>query len=205
MPLVSRLRRTLEKRWYRYTSTPRLIQMLNPEIDGEVARNLLEALRERLAYQDGTLEAVDWSGARLDAALLSSCRLSKANFSRTSLRGAYLGYSDLRQVNFAGADLSEAHLREANIENALLTGCSLRGANLAHANLTNARLIDADLSQANLWETDLRGSDLTGACLIDSKLHNVKTDESTILPDGRSCVAADNLMRFVGCVGLMSD
>lgn len=205
MPLVSRLRRSLAKRWHRLAPTPNLIQSLGAEIDSDVAHSLLEALRERMAYQDGSLEAVDWSGARLDAALLSSCRLSKANFSRASLRGAYLGYSDLRRGNFAGADLSDAHLREANIENAIMTGCSLRGANLAHANLTNARLVDADLSRANLWETNLRGSDLSGACLIDSKLRNVKVDESTILPDGRSCASTDSLLRFVSQVGFAPD
>ena len=205
MPLVSRLRRSLTKRWHQLTPTPKLIQALRAESNRDVAQGLLEALRERLAYQDGTLEAVDWSGAQLNAALLSSCRLSNANFSLASLRGAYLGYSDLRRVNFAGADLSEAHLREANLENALLTGSSLRGANLARANLTNARLIDVDFSRANLWETNLCGADLTGARLFESNLRNVKTDKSTILPDGAACASAESLMQFVARVGLAPD
>ena len=196
MSVTARIRRSLESRWYRYVPTERLILKIKQDKSGPAASVLLDSLRERMAFQDGSLEEVDWSLACLDSAVLASCRLTQANFARASLRGAYFAYSDLRFVNLEHADLFEAHMREANLQSANLNGCDLRCTNLARANLAGAELANANLSDANLWETNLSGANLTGARLTRCSLHNVITDTATILPDERSCRSTSELQAF---------
>ena len=196
MRVTARIRQSLESRWYRYVSTERLILKIRRGKSGPAASALLDSLRERMAFQDGSLEEVDWSLACLDGAVLSSCRLTQANFARASLRGAYFAYSDLRYVDFEHADLFEAHMREANLQSANLNGCDLRSTNLARANLASAGLTNANLSDANLWETNLCGANLKGACLTRCSLRNVITDMATILPDERPCRSTSELQAF---------
>lgn len=87
------------------------------------------------------------------------------------LRGADLGYANLKGVNLRGADLIEAQLSEAELQ-----GADLRGANLAGACLRETDLRNADLRGAILGETDLADAvfdyaDLRGAQLEKSNLH----------------------------------
>ena len=172
MPFLARVQQFVQTRLYRFIPTERLI--------AGVAQNnrpaALNALRERRAFQDGALEAVDWSSSQLNRAMLSSCRLARASFAQAQLQGAYLAYSDLRQANFEGANLA--------------------GANLARADLRRAVLTAADLSQANLWRTDLRGADLTDAAMIGCQISDVKTDAATTLPNGKSGGAAVDWREF---------
>ena len=196
MPIIARLRQSIIARWYRYRPTQRLIEQVVNN-DGESDINaLLDALKERLAHQDGTLAAVDWSDARLDGALLSSCSLTETSFSRASLIGAYFGYSDLRHASFEATDLQDANLRQALLEYANMSGANLSGANLARANLSHSILIDANLSEANLWETDLRGANLSRALLSGCAIQNIRTDQFTILPDGNHCGEPHELEAF---------
>lgn len=194
MPFLARVQQFFQTRLYRFIPTERLI--------ARVAQNnrpppaVLNALRERRAFQDGALEAVDWSSSQLNQALLSSCRLARASFAQAHLQGAYLAYSDLRQANFEGANLADAHLREANLAGANLTAGKLRGANFARADLRRAVLAAADLSQANLWRADLRGADLTDAAMIDCQISDVKIDAATILPNGKAGGAAVDWQEF---------
>ena len=196
MLIIARIRQSLKARWYRYRPTQRLIDLVVNNAGESDINGLLDALKERLAHQDGTLAAVDWSNARLDGALFSSCCLSEANFARASLKGAYFGYSDLRHASFEATDLQEANLRLALFQFANMSGANLSGANLARANLSHSILIDANLSNANLWETDLRGANLSRAVLAGCAIQNIRTDQSTILPDGNHCGEPHELEAF---------
>ncbi len=187
MHVIERLRQSLQLRWYKFVPTDRLIQQIRGGRGGSKSQPMLDALRERLAFQDGSLNSVDWSNAKLNGAALSSCLLSNASFAGANLRGVYFGYSDLSKACLKNADLSEASLRQARLESADLSGANLQSANLARADLRGARLVAANLSTANLWETDLRGADLSQAVLTACATHSVKVDQTTILPDGKAC------------------
>lgn len=194
MPFLTRVQQFFQTRLYRFIPTERLIVRVAQNSRPSPAA--LNALRERQALQDGALEAVDWSSAQLNRALLSSCRLARASFVQAQMQGAYLAYSDLRQANFEGANLADAHLREANLADAHLRGANLAGANFARADLRRAVLTAADLSQANLWRTDLRGADLTDAAMIGCQISDVKTDAATTLPNGKAGGAAVDWREF---------
>lgn len=195
--MINRLRQSLQLRWYKFAPTDRLIDQIRSGSGGSKTQAMLDALRERLAYQDGSLNSVDWSLAKLNGVALSSCRLYKANFAGASLRGAYFGYSDLRHACLKEADLSEANLREARLEGADMSGANLQSANLARADLRGALLVSANLVSANLWETDLRGADLSRAIMTACATHRIKVDQSTILPDGKSCRGAGGFKPFI--------
>lgn len=75
-----------------------------------------------------------------------------------------------------GADLSGARLdrilgSRGDFRGGLLGGASLRS---------------ADLREANFELADLRGSDFSGSNLQGARFHGVKSDESTVWPDGVS-------------------
>lgn len=197
MPVINRLRHSLQLRWYKFVPTDRLIDQIRGGSSGSETRAMLDALRERLAYQDGSLDAVDWSRAKLNGVILSSCLLPKANFAGANLRGAYFGYSDLRKACLKEADLSEASLREAQLAGADMSGANLQSANLARADLRDVQLVSANLTSANLWETDLRGADLSRAVMTACAAHSIKVDQSTILPDGRACRDVRGLRPFI--------
>ena len=184
MPIIGRIRQAIAGHRYRLMSTPALIAHIQSAQRDDVIPPLLNALKERLAHQDGSLRQVDWSSAKMNGALLSSCQLQGARFAKAELRGAYFGYSDLQAAVFAGADLQEANLREAILSGAELDRVNFRGANLARADLQNSSCVAADLRDANLWGADLRGSDLTGARMTNCILRLVIVDDRTVLPDG---------------------
>ena len=108
-------------------------------------------------------------GADLSGAILSGANLSGADLSRTNLSGA-----DLFRTDLSGADLSGANLLRAHLFEAYLSGANLFGAHLLGANLSGVHLFDADLSKA-----DLSGANLHFANLYNTKLENVKYDDTT--------------------------
>ena len=186
MPLIHRIQRAIGLRWYALKQSDSLIAMI---ADHSGARNtdvLLEALKERLAHQDGSLDHVDWSAAKLDGALLSSCRIRYARFPQAHLRGAYFGYSEISAADFTLADLRETNFREANLKDAIFDGADLRDANFARAVLTGGSFKAADLAKANFWHADLRGADLQDASMLDCSMVDVLVNQATRLPDGEN-------------------
>ena len=196
MPTLSRVRRAIGKRWYARTPTEKLIALVANQRRGKRADLLIDALKERRAHQDGSLDHVDWSSAMLDGALLSSCRLKNACFARAHLRGAYFGYSDASSADFTACDLRDANLREARLCNAAFDGADLRSANFARALLQGSSFVGADLADANLWGADLRGANLSQASIKNCTVVDIKTDAATILPDGERCSTEICLRRF---------
>lgn len=186
MQLIYRLQLAIGKRWYSLQPTDRLIAMIGDRSSSRNARILIEALKERLAHQDGSLDHLDWSAANLAGALLSSCRMNQAKFSSAMLRGAYFGYSDLRAADFSSADLRDAHFREARLDQARFDGADLRGANFARAVLAGSSFVKADLTKVNFWRADLRGANLKGALMCQCSVADAAIDDRTTLPSGAS-------------------
>ncbi|MDE2853355.1 MAG: pentapeptide repeat-containing protein [Chloroflexota bacterium] len=186
MPLIHRVRQTLGKRWYAIMPTDKLIALIGDQNHSGNTEMLINALKERLAHQDGSLDHLDWSSTTLTGALLSSCRLKHARFSAAQLRGAYFGYSNVCSADFTGADLRRANLREARMTNAIFDRANLQEANFARAILRDCAFVAADLSQANLWGADLRGANLTEASMVNCNVSNVIVDQSTTMPSGEA-------------------
>lgn len=194
MQLIHRLQLAIGKRWYSLLPADRLIAMIGNQSSPRHAHILIESLKERLAHQDGSLDHVDWSAAKLGGALLSSCRMKQAKFSSAVLRGAYFGYSDLREADFSRADLRETHFREARLDHARFDGADLRGANFARAVLAGSSFAKADLTNVNFWRADLRGANLKDALICQCSVADAVTDDRTSLPiepSGASGVCRD--------------
>ena len=120
-----------------------------------------------------------WCGWTKNYYILTGAILTGANLS-----GASLPYAKLH-----AADLSNADLRNANLQNANLSGANLSGANLSNADFSNANLNGANLSNANLNLATFDQASLLGANLRNAThayLQDVKTNSSTICPNGKS-------------------
>ncbi len=191
MRLIQRLEFAIGKRWYSRLPTDRLTAMVADQSNSRHIDIMIEALKERLAHQDGSLDCLDWSAANLAGALLSSCRMKQAKFSAAMLRGAYFGYSDLRAADFTGADLRDSHFREARLEHAIFDAADLRGANFARAVLARSSFVKADLTKVNFWRADLRGANLDEALMSQCSLAEALIDDGTTLPDGESSAGSD--------------
>ncbi len=198
MSIFQQMRRTFDKTRYKLMSTQRLIDEVRAVSGDGLVHPLLEALKERLAHQDGSLRAVDWSTASMNGALLSNCDLKQAQLSAAALRGAYLGYSDLRSACFTKADLREANLRAACLLDAVFDRADLRGANLARADMRGASLVASDMTNANLWGADLGGVNLQDATMTNCVLLNVAVNECTTLPDGKAVGERVDWTAFTG-------
>lgn len=184
MPLIQRIQRAIGLRWYALKPSDSIIAMIADQGAARNADMLIDALKERLAHQDGSLDHVDWSATKLNGALLSACRIRRARFSQAQLRGAYFGYSQISAADFTLSDLRETNFREANLKDATFDGADLRDANFARAILAGASFNGADLAKANFWRADLRGADLKDASMANCSMVDVLVNEATRLPDG---------------------
>jgi hypothetical protein len=109
--------------------------------------------------------------------------LSRADLRRAQLGGAQLEGTNLRHANLARAYMPNINLENAQLVNADLRDAHLRGARLSNADLREAHLEQADLRHATLHGADLRGANLSAALLEGADLTEVRTDDTTTLPD----------------------
>lgn len=87
---------------------------------------------------------------------------TRADFSRTDLRGFDLHNVDLSWARLDGADLTDANLEHACLHQASMRECVLVRANLRSALLSYADLTWADVAHADLHDTCFEGAILTG-------------------------------------------
>jgi uncharacterized protein YjbI with pentapeptide repeats len=134
---------------------------------------------------DADVRHVDFSGAILNRASLSSAWADKAHFNNAQLQGASLSLAKLQgarlynaqlqgvSLGFAklqGAGLGFAHLQGAVLEYAKLQGASLYGAQLQGAGLDHAELQCASLDGAQLQGASLEHTRLQGASFVQTQL-----------------------------------
>ncbi|MBK9125596.1 MAG: pentapeptide repeat-containing protein [Chloroflexi bacterium] len=153
--------------------------------DNITALAAIEELKERLHFQDGSMQGHNLAGARLQNVRLAKALMQLIDLTGADLRGAYFGETDLVKARLIKADLSDSNLREIRLTDADLTGAKLRGAHMAGADLRGALLRSADLTGANLWQAACQATDLTGADLTGANLTGVRFNSHTILPDGQ--------------------
>ena len=111
--------------------------------------------------------------------------LTGANLSGANLTGADLsGGAKLHAADLSNADLRNADLSYANLSGANLSGANLTNADLSHANLNGANLRNANLNGAIFDQASLLGANLRNA--THAYLQDVKTNSSTICPNGKS-------------------
>lgn len=154
--------------------------------DNAAALAAIAELKQRLHFQDGSLQGQNFAGAQLSRVELAKARLQLVDFTGAVLAGCYFGETDLSKARLLKADLTGGNLRDINLSDADLTGAILRGVHLAKANLRGANLRSTDLTGANLWGAHLHAANLTGALLIGVNLSGAQFDVSTVLPDGET-------------------
>jgi TIR domain/Pentapeptide repeats (8 copies)/Pentapeptide repeats (9 copies) len=118
------------------------------------------------------LSEVNFFGADLHEANLTTAELTRADLLDVNLGGAILLDARLSEVDLDSADLSEAKLGFADLRRANLTHVKARSANFAASELGAAVLREADLSNAQFHSADLSEADLSGAVLIETDLLN---------------------------------
>ena len=174
--------------------------LLSQAVHGDNITTLaaVEELKERLLFQDGTLQGMSFAGARLHKVQLAKARLQLTDFTGAVLTSCYFGDTDLSKAKLLKANLADGNLRECKLVDADLTGAVLRGAHLAKADLRGAVLRSTDLTGANLWQAHLHAANLTGADLKQANLSGARFNAHTILPDGQYWHAELDLSVYTG-------
>ena len=116
------------------------------------------------------LKALDLRGSDLRMA-----QMPRADFSGARLDGALMAFSDLRQASVRGASLHKTNFDGAMLDDADLSDTkgvkiSLRKANLVNADLSNSHFPGADLGQSSSTRARFDGTNLRGATLWKSNL-----------------------------------
>jgi uncharacterized protein YjbI with pentapeptide repeats len=120
------------------------------------------------------LEALDFSGARLDRLWLVRAEIVACRFDRARCRDCRLTACDIADTSFAGADLRDATLgpwyegRSTVYRRVDFSGADLRG-----IGSTSATYIDCDFSRANLRKVDFFSSSFI-RCRFAGELREVE-------------------------------
>jgi len=152
----------------------------------------------------GTLSEAKLQGASLRNARMVKAYVESAHFHKacmtalwardTALAEANIGNALLSRAELEGANFLQSYARGADFTGANMKGCtgdegSFAGATFVRADLEGIRFRamvfdDADFTGANLERADLRRCSLKGATLSPEQLREIRTDETTTLPDG---------------------
>lgn len=130
----------------------------------EINKQIKEANNYESPRTLGTLTQFELDRRLIDqSASNASCGLARLvplnmDFSRASLKGAFLNNANLPFIDLSYADLRFAQLRGADLRFANLTNANLKG-----ANLTGAKLDFADLANTELRDTRLETANATFA------------------------------------------
>ena len=167
-----------------------LDELTRRRIDQQEKRNLIAQMRskhldvsERAAQElnnrgwltDGSLKGVYLGRTNLQGAHLVDADLEAADLRDANLQGAYLTNANLEAVKLTAANLQSADLSNANLRAAYMFT-----ANLREAYLRGAKLMTADLWKANLEGAYLQKADLTGADLSRSQLQTADLTGATL-------------------------
>ena len=116
--------------------------------------NFAAADLSRSDLTDASAHGADFTGARLDAILVTRFRATEVNLTGASLVGTRLDHANLAGANLTNANLTGADLRHCNLAGATLTGASLQGVSLVGANLEDVDFTDIDLTGVDLSGID---------------------------------------------------
>lgn len=180
------------------------VNMVGTKLNGAqlYQSNLSDAILSKASLAAADLRGVNFSRADLTETNLNKANLLGANLQGANLRKAKITDPETGEITTkldsnarlaweivnepkTGRDLESKkldryNLSYANLKNAVLSHASLTWVDLSKANLEGATLYKADLTGTNLKGAILKGVNLTGA-----SLYRVKTDNSTICPNGK--------------------
>src|SRR5687767_7549585 len=103
--------------WTQFQSTEQLLKNLKTAPNDDAVA-ILEALKERLLHQDGSLKHLDLSGVKLNKATLAAAILEGVDFSKASLEHCYFYDAKLMGANFSQAKMTFANFRGASLSTA---------------------------------------------------------------------------------------
>ncbi len=169
--MIARLNRLVILLTFKVRSSSGLLRMLSQQPNGRVLL-ILDVLKEREVFQDGTAREADLSRLQGQNVRLAMALLERVSFQGADLREGYFGDGRLTGANFREADLRQANFRNATLNHADFTNANVSNAYFAGANLQGARFDGADLRGANFWGAHMEGVTFDRALF----------DEETILP-----------------------
>lgn len=170
--MIARLTRFVSRLVFKTQSSQTLLQALPKHPNGRVLL-IVDILKERQVFQDGTAQGADWARLHGQQLALATAILNGVKFAEADLKEAYFGKSQLSGANFRQTDLTSANFRDAILTGADFTNAKAPHAYFAGANLQGAKFDGADLRGANFW-----GADVTGA-----SFERALTDDETIMPN----------------------
>lgn len=131
-----------------------------------------------------TLKGADLHSSEMRQRDLRACSLRFAN-----LEGADLWSADLRGAVLHRARMGGANLIRACLQDADLSHCDLTRVDFIHADLRGANFQGAILDRANLRGARLEGADFRGCSLFATKIYpfpraDILIDDNTLWPNG---------------------
>jgi len=157
---------------------------LNPP--GWLPENLPELLFNHHVWATEQLPPYLGDPRRLN---LCQADLSGLDFSGANLTDADLSTTRLVGTNFSGADLNGVRLDGAYIQDSNFAGTNLKGASLRRVEITGSRFVDADLEAALFQDTKIQLSDFTRVRLDKAKFWRV--DLSDLMMQNANLTGAD--------------
>ncbi|MDZ8023294.1 MAG: pentapeptide repeat-containing protein [Nostoc sp. DedQUE01] len=165
--------------------------------------NLSNARLNKASLAGADLRGVNFSRADLTETNLNGANLLGANLLGANLRKAKITDPETGEItakldqnakliwkivneSTTGRDLKSKKLDRYNLSYANLKNSVLSRASLTWVDLSKANLEGATLYKADLTGTNLRGANLKDVDLRAATLYKVKTDTSTICPNGKS-------------------
>src|SRR5262249_46046927 len=131
---------------------------------------VLQQLRGAPRVDGISLEAVDFSGARLPGLIVSRSHLRDVRFDRAGLKGAVLGDSALDACSFRGAELAGGQINSG--APGWFRHCDFSGARLDGVYSGSASFEDCDFSNVRLRKAEFGGCRLV-RCRFSGDLDEV--------------------------------
>ena len=146
-----------------------------------IRSNLTDASLNNVRLTHCDLSWATLKGAKLQGAVLIRCQLSDLCLQDTDLCGVLLESCCLDRANMEFIELHDVVFDQSSLYGALLTGSKMRNASLQNVRLRNAGLADIEWEGADLRGTDLSGASFhlgsTRSGLVDSPIasHGTRT------------------------------
>lgn len=127
-------------------------------------------------FRKSCLRDANFSGANLERALITNCRVANADFRNVYFRNACFENVRLGKASLDGAVFAHADLRHCDLEYAQILNANFHHAKMARSYLTGSKMHHADLravdlTAAGLGEVDWQGSDLRDADFRECSFH----------------------------------
>lgn len=120
----------------------------------------------RCRFDNLSLQACRWSGARLEDCVFSRCDVTQMITTDLKIHGLELEGCKAMGIEWGAPSLSpQLSFTDCNLQYSVFIGTPLRGARFLRCKATEVQFLDLDLTDADFSESDLSGSTFSGTTL----------------------------------------